>query len=192
MVTSWHGAFGRPCGTHRTERVLYGLSQRGCSPFMALWVWGFPSQEARTALVSWLMSAQGAWTPCTELSTSISASAQEAWWLDQLDFDDSCSAGTAGAELQTGAEGSAEAHLETGHWPQQKLTPGDQGGHHQDYSSHRQDRQLWCRKWELSGHGKQESQVHTHRTAQWPPPTWPPRFMLFAYFVMQCDTVLSI
>lgn len=158
---------------------------------MALWVWGFPSQEARAAPVSWLTSAQGAWTPCTGLSTSTSASAQEAWWLDQLDFDDSCSGGTAGVELQTGAEGSTEAHLETGHWPQQKLTPGDQGGHPQDYSSHRQDRQPRCREWELSGHRKQESQGHMHRTAQWPLPAWPPRFT-FLHFIVQCDTVLSI
>ena len=76
---------------------------------------GFSLPGSQNCPVSWLMSAQGAWTPCTELSTSISASAQEAWWLDQLDFDDSCSVGTAGPELQTGAEGSTEAHLETGH-----------------------------------------------------------------------------
>ena len=80
---------------HHTEQVLYGLSQRSRSLFMTLWVWGFPSWEARTAPVSRLMSAQGDWTPCTGLSTSISASAQEAWWLDQLDFDDSCSAGNS-------------------------------------------------------------------------------------------------
>ena len=84
-----------PCRTHHTERVLYGLSQRSRSLFVTLWVWGFPSWEARTAPVSRLMSAQGDWTPCTGLSTSISAYAQEAWWLDQLDFDDSCSSGNS-------------------------------------------------------------------------------------------------
>lgn len=140
------------------------------------WVWGFPRKSCPCLMV--LSTEAGPLALSPALPAPLPPLRKPGGWTSWTLMTPALGEQQGLSYRREQKKGDTEAHLETGHWPQQKLTPGDQGvppGLFQPQAGQAASVQG-------VDIGSRKSQGHMHRTAQWPLPAWPPA-CTFLYFI---------